>query len=254
MKKIIVDPKVDANIRGAYSGTTGRALPKILTAGIATRLFPNVSNTDVSLDSVRRRGVTTPTVTVNQSMGPVDAAYQKTFYPEGPDVSEFTAAAKIPVGDARLTGTFNRQNIEGLGDTKDYHVGATVPVRGANLTGGVSRFPARGSETLNLGLSDINLADGKLEFRAEKTYNSTGDNPTRVGASWRKQVGPGEIEIQTSVSDSMNRRVPQGSIAYNEGPFKIMAGQRGNREAEKYVHLGFNYPLARIGKLLRRNR
>ena len=55
-----------------------------------------------------------------------------------------------------------------------------------------------------LGLSGIDFLGGKAALSAEKTFNSTGEDPRKVGATWKKQVGEGEIEIQGSINNREN--------------------------------------------------
>lgn len=172
MKKIVIDPKLSVGVAGQLSLTDiNQPSSKVYTAGIGAQFFPGVSDTGVNLSAVSNQRGTTPTVRVDQSMGPFKAQYQKTFNPDQPDFSKFDASFNVPINEANLAASFSRNP---------------------------------GSDTINLGLSGIDFLGGKAALSAEKTFNSTGEDPRKVGATWKKQVGEGEIEIQGSINNREN--------------------------------------------------
>ena len=172
MKKIVIDPKLSVGVAGQLSLTDiNQPSSRVYTAGIGAQFFPGVSDTGVNLSAVSNQRGTTPTVRVDQSMGPFKAQYQKTFNPDQPDFSKFDASFNVPINEANLAANFSRNP---------------------------------NSDSINLNLSGIDFLGGKAALSAEKTFNSTGEDPRKVGATWKKQVGEGEIEVQGSINNREN--------------------------------------------------
>jgi len=139
------------------------------------------------------------------------------------------------VGDASVTGSYEQQGMQGVSPVRNYNIAANIPVNEANLAAKVARNP--GSDTINLGLSGIDFLGGKADLSAEKTFNSTGENPRKVGATWKKQVGDGEIEVQASI----NNQGPGGSVTFRQGKFEAEAGVRD--DFDRYGTVKYNVPL-----------
>jgi len=236
MKKIVIDPKLNVGIAGQISlMDMNQPSSKTYTGGIGAKFLPGVSDTGVNLSAVSNRSGITPTVTVDQSMGPVNAQYQRIFKPNQPDFSKFNASVNVPVGDASVTGSYEQQGMQGVSPVRNYNIAANIPVNEANLAAKVARNP--GSDTINLGLSGIDFLGGKAALSAEKTFNSTGENPRKVGATWKKQVGDGEIEVQAST----NNQGPGGSVTFRQGKFEAEAGVRD--DYDRYGTVKYNVPL-----------
>jgi len=236
MKKIVIDPKLNVGIAGQISlMDMNQPSSKTYTGGIGAKFLPGVSDTGVNLSAVSNPSGITPTVTVDQSMGPVNAQYQRIFKPNQPDFSKFNASVNVPVGDASVTGSYEQQGMQGVSPVRNYNIAANIPVNEANLAAKVARNP--GSDTINLGLSGIDFLGGKAALSAEKTFNSTGENPRKVGATWKKQVGDGEIEVQASI----NNQGPGGSVTFRQGKFEAEAGVRD--DFDRYGTVKYNVPL-----------
>ena len=245
MKKIVIDPKLNVGVAGQLSlMDMNQPSSKVYKGGIGTQFFPGVSDTGVDLSAVLNQRGMTPTVRVDQSMGPVNTQYQKTFNPDQPDSNKLRTSFNVPVGNASVTGSYEQQGTEGVSPVRNYNIETNVPVNEANLAASFSRNP--GSDTINLGLSGIDFLGGKAALSAEKTFNSTGEDPRKVGATWKKQVGEGEIEVQGSI----NNKGPEGSVTYRQGDFETVVG-KGTRD-DVYGGIRYNYPLNKFNKMLGR--
>ena len=246
MKKIVIDPKLNVGVAGQFSlMDMNQPSSKVYTGGIGTRFLPGFSDTGVDLSAVLNQRGITPTLTVDQSVGPVEAQYQRILNPNQLDFNKLRTSFNVPVGNASVTGSYEQQGTEGMSPVRNYNIGANVPINEANLAASFSRNP--NSDSINLNLSGIDFAGGKLGFDAEKTFNSTGEDPRKVGATWKKQVGEGEIELQGSI----NNQGPEGSVTYRQGDFETVVG-RGNRD-DFYGGIRYNYPLDKFNKMIGRD-
>jgi len=245
MKKIVIDPKLNVGVAGQFSLTDiNQPSSKVYTTGIGAQFLPGVSDTGVDLSAVLNQRGIAPTVRVDQSMGPVNTQYQKTFNPDQPDFNKLRTSFNVPVGNASVAGRYGQQRTEGAPPVNNFNIEANVPINEANLAANFSRNPD--SDSINLNLSGIDFAGGELGFDVAKTFNSTGEDPRKVGATWKKQVGEGEIEVQGSI----NNKGPEGSVTYRQGDFETVVG-RGNRD-DVYGGMRYNYPLNKFNKMIGR--